>query len=131
MDNDQSIRIKFVFMTCIVWVFGLGLSIIGGPLTWADYLGWFMGTVLGVFVGYKFGKMVDFEKMQPKEPLKELPQSQKQMKWGWLIPLGVVSGNVVAQYFVPEAGSLITGTIFGFFCAAITYVTLQVVRGRP
>jgi disulfide bond formation protein DsbB len=133
MANNLSTRVKFLFLTFIVFIVVIGLFMIDSPQEWTAYPGWLIGIVLGIFIGYSFGKTVDFEKMQPKDPnireMQKQPQNKKK-PWVLAIPLGIVVGNLIARFFGNEVNSFISGVLAGLFCATIGYITIQVFRGQ-
>jgi uncharacterized membrane protein YjgN (DUF898 family) len=80
------------------------------------------------------GVVIDFEKMQAKEPYGVNHQTElnrQGFSWKWAIPLGILIGNITLFYFGNLTIMFLSGLVVGLICAPFLYLAIQAWRFRP
>lgn len=124
----RNIILSFIFVLGMFTVMTI-LNFSSGDLVWTFYPSFAVGVLLGVATCIYFSEIWDPKLLV----LKKHPEntSKKHIPWGWAPPLGVLAGNIIAQFLDNGIRNLFMGLLVGWFYMFFSYVAVQVWRHRP
>jgi hypothetical protein len=129
MDNQDTKRRVFVIIGSVIFLLifiGATFSLYSNDkLIWTFYPGLFVGIILAVLTCMSISEQWDPKTLSPKPSVQNKSQGAP---WTWGPPLGVLTGNIVVQFFGDGFQDLIWGVTVGWLCLLFSYLIIQVWR---
>jgi hypothetical protein len=107
----------------------LALNFSDDDIVWMFYPSTIVGILFGIATCIYLSEAWDPENLTMKQPSTRAIKSR--ISWHWGAPLGVLAGNIAAQFLGNEIRNLFMGLFYGWFYLVTIYMIVQVWRHRP
>lgn len=121
--------ILLLLFLLIVFSLGIISNVLLGALTKLFYPSFAIGLVFGIASCLYLSEIWDPKLLALKKQPKN--SSKRHASWFWAPPLGVLVGNIIAQFLGNDIRNLLIGLLLGWFYMVIIYTGIQVWRYRP
>ncbi len=130
--EDIKFRKKAILLGILVLAMFTGMLVVnflGGDIVWVFYPSFVIGILFGVTTCIYLSEIWDPELLALKKSTGS--SSQKSVSWWWGPPLGVLVGNIIAQFLGNGVRNLFMGLFFGWFYIVSVYIIVEAWRHRP
>jgi hypothetical protein len=133
IEEEKRFRRQMILLAIGLLAFFTGviaLNFFDGDIVWTFYPSALAGIFLGIKTCIYLSEAWDPENLAMKES-SVLTNTESRIPWHWGAPLGVLAGNIVAQFLGNEIRNLFMGLPIGWFCVVLVYSIVQVWRHGP